>query len=131
MILESLATRLEAQGVATRAVNLYLGILPETPDAVIGIFEYAGSPPVEVFDDSGASLDVPSVQVMVRAGRNDYVAGRNKMVAVRNALVDIANETIDGLRILRVAQLSSINALGMDKNDRPVFTMSLQATVER
>jgi hypothetical protein len=130
-MLEALADRLQSASVAFTAQNLYIGLMPDQPDVCVALYEYAGAPPLEVLVSNTATLERPSVQVMVRAGRNDYPTAKALMESVRNTLTDIANETISGERFLRVNQISSINALGVDDNGRPRFTLSLQAVVER
>ena len=81
--------------------------------------------------DNAATLERPSVQVLVRAGRNDYPTARNLINNIRNTLTDITDETISGVTFLRINQNSSINAVGTDDNDRVIFTLSLTAVVER
>lgn len=130
-MLEALAARLQSASVAVAGTNLFIGILPESPDVCVGLYEYAGAPPLEVFRDMGETLERPSVQVIVRASRNDYPTARNLIKGVRDTLTNITDETINGVRFLRVNQISAINAVGTDENDRPEFTLSLQAVVER
>ena len=130
-MLESLAARLQSASVATVGTNLFIGILPETPDVCIGLYEYAGAAPLEVLVDNNATLERPSIQVIVRASRNDYLTARTLIKNVRDTLTEITDETIEGVRFLRVNQNSAINSVGMDDNDRPEFTLSLQAVVER
>lgn len=130
-MLEALAARLQSASVATPGANLFIGILPESPDVCVGLYEYAGSPPLEVLIDNDATLERPSIQVIVRASRNDYPTARTLIKDVRDTLTAITDETISGVRFLRVNQISAINAVGTDENDRPEFTLSLQAVVER
>lgn len=130
-MLEALAARLQSDGVATPGTNLFLGLMPNSPDACVALYEYAGEQPLEVMRDNAATLERPSVQVIVRAGRNDYPTARTLISAVRDSLTEIANETISGVTFLRVNQNSSINAVGTDENDRPMFTLSLLTVVER
>lgn len=130
-MLEALAARLQSASVAIAGTDLFLGLMPNSPDECVALYEYAGAQPLEVMVDNAATLERPSVQVMTRAGRNDYPTARALMVAVRDALTQITNETISGETFLRVSQISSINALGVDENDRPRFTLSLQVVVER
>jgi len=130
-MLESLADRLQAASVATIATNLFIGLMPDDPDTCVALYEYAGSPPMEVLVDNTATLERPSVQVMTRAGRNDYPTAKTLIEDVRDTLTNITDDTISGVRFLRVNQISSINALGVDENDRPRFSLSLQVVVER
>jgi hypothetical protein len=130
-MLEALADKLQSASIATAGVNLYIGLMPSSPDVCVALYEYAGEPPLEVLRDSAATLERPSVQVMVRAGRNDYPTARNLIKNVRDSLTGITDETISGVRFLRVNQNSAINSVGTDENDRPIFTLSLLTVVER
>lgn len=130
-VLEPLAARLTSASVATTAVNLFLGIMPDTPDACVALFEYAGEAPLEVMQSNTATLEQPSIQVMTRGARNDYPAALALIESVRDTLTAITDETISGVRFLRVHNLSSVNALGTDDKDRPEFSLALRAVVER
>lgn len=130
-MLEALADKLQSASIATAGVNLYIGLMPSSPDVCVALYEYAGEPPLEVLRDNAATLERPSVQVMVRAGRNDYPTARNLIKSVRDSLTGITDETISGVRFLRVNQNSAINSVGTDENDRPIFTLSLLTVVER
>jgi hypothetical protein len=131
MMLEALVDRLNSASVAVTASNMFIGLMPSSPDQCVTLYEYAGSPPYEVMVDNDATLERPSVQVITRASRNDYPAARALIESVRDNLTGIVNETISGVTFLRVNQISSINALGSDDNDRPRFSLSLQVVVER
>lgn len=130
-MLEALADKLQSASVATVATNLFIGLMPNDPDVCMALYEYAGSPPLEVLVSNADTLERPSVQVITRAGRNDYPTAKTLIENARNALTGITDETISGVRFLRVNQISSINALGVDENDRPRFSLSLQVVVER
>lgn len=130
-MLEQLADNMATDGVGTVGTNIFIGIMPNSPDACLAIYEFAGEGPMEAFSDGGVSLDLPSIQVMSRGVRMDYPAARTLIVNARNSLTSVANETIGGVRFLRVREMSAINSLGPDVNDRPIFTVSLQAVVER
>jgi hypothetical protein len=130
-VLEALADRLNSASVAVTATNLFIGLMPDTPDACVAIYEYAGAPPMEVFRSNDATLEQPSIQVMTRAGRNDYPTARALIESVRDTLTAITDETISGVRFLRVTNQSAINALGTDDKDRPEFSLALRAVVER
>lgn len=131
MILEALADKLTSASVATVGANLFIGLMPNTPDVCVSLYEYAGAAPLEVMQDTAATLERPSVQVMARASRNDYPTAQQLMTAVRDCLTGITDETISGVRFLRVNQNSAINHIGTDENDRPGFTLSLMTVIER
>lgn len=131
MMLEALVDRLNSASVAVTASNMFIGLMPTSPDVCVALYEYAGSPPLEVMVDNDATLERPSVQVITRGSRNDYPTARTLIENVRNTLTGITNEQISGVTFLRVNEISSINALGVDDNDRPRFSLSLQVVVER
>ena len=130
-MLDALADKLNSASVAVTASTLFIGLMPTSPDVCVALYEYAGSPPMEVFVNNAATIEMPSVQVMTRAGRNDYPTARALMESVRDVLTGITDETISGVRFLRVNAISSINYLNTDDNDRPRFTLSLQVFMER
>jgi hypothetical protein len=130
-MLEALADRLQSASVAVVAQTLFIGLLPDKPDLCVALYEYSGAPPLEVMQDNSATLERPSVQVITRSGRNDYPTGKALIESVRNTLTAITNESVSGESFLRVNQISSINALGTDENDRPMFSLSLQVVIER
>lgn len=131
MMLEALADRLQSASVAFPAVDLFIGLMPDQPDRCVAIFEYAGASPLEVMVNEDATIERPSVQVLVRASRNDYPTARALAASVQATLVNIVDEDISGQRFLRVHALSSVNAVGTDENHRPIFSLALQAFVER
>jgi hypothetical protein len=130
-MLDALADKLNSASVAVTASTLFIGLMPTSPDVCVALYEYAGSPPMEVFVNNAATIEMPSVQVMTRAGRNDYPTAKALMESVRDVLTGITDETISGVRFLRVNAISSINYLNTDDNDRPRFTLSLQVFMER
>lgn len=131
MILEALADKLQAASVVVTGVDCFIGLMPNSPDDCVALYEYAGSAPMEVMRDNDATLERPSVQVLVRSSRNDYPTARAKIESIRDVLTDITDETISGVRFLRVSALSSINSVGTDDNERPMFTLALQTVTER
>lgn len=130
-MLDALAQRLTTASIATQGVNLFAGLMPDGPDLCVSLYEYAGLEPLEVMRSASATLERPRVQVMVRAARDDYAAGRVLTASVRDNLTNITDTTISGTRFLRVASISSINQIGRDEKDRVLFTLSLEAVVER
>lgn len=131
MMLEALADRLQAASVAFSASNMFIGLMPDKPDACLALYEYSGQQPLEVLRDEDATLERPGVQVLVRGVRNDYPGAREFIVAARDVLTRIADETISGVRFLRVSSASGPFATGTDPNDRPLFSLNLAVVVER
>jgi hypothetical protein len=129
-ILEAIGSKLQTDGIGTLGTNIFLSLMPDTPDVCVAVYEYAGLAPLDTFGASvTVALDRPSIQVMTRASRNDYVTGRDKAVDVRNSLAKISNQSLSGIQILRIAPTSAINSVGLDEKDRPLATISFTAVV--
>ena len=129
-ILEAIGNKLATDGLGTLGTNLFLSLMPDTPDLCTAVYEYSGLSPLDTFGASvNIALDRPSIQVMTRAARNDYVAARDRAVDVRNSLAKISNQTLSNINILRIAPLSAINSIGLDEKDRPLVTISFTAVV--
>jgi hypothetical protein len=127
-ISESAADRIATGGYGTVGTSIFIGLMPDTPDACVTVYEGLGPGIVEHFG-SGISLDMVGLQVTVRGARDDYPTARNLAVNIRNYLSLITEETVTGLRILRVKPEGYINSIGRDPEDRPLFTMNFLATV--
>jgi hypothetical protein len=124
-ILEAVGEKLAADNLGTLGQTIFLSIMPDTPDVCTAVYEYAGQSPLDTFGASvNIALDRPNIQVMTRAGRNDYVTARDRAVNVRNALARVSNTTLSGIQVLRLAPASAINSIGNDDKDRPLVTIT-------
>jgi len=113
----------------TLGTNLFLSKMPESPDFCVALFEYEGLPPIETFGPSGFAVERPSLQVMVRAAREDYVTARDKAVTLRNLVSAISNTTLSNVGILRVASMGSVMPLGTDELERPIIVFNFDCFV--
>jgi hypothetical protein len=128
-LLDALAARLVADGVGTLATNIFLGYLPESPDACVAVYEDRGNGADQVFGSSVVAIERPAIRVVARAARNDYPAARDKIIAVRNSLGDIGDETVDGVSFMCVITDSDPYPMGVDGRERAMFGLDLQAWV--
>lgn len=131
MILEALGDYLVTNNKGTLGTNIFIGKQQPTPDVCITLFEYEGFAPKEHFGTSGFDVDMPRVQVVTRASRDDYPTARNSLQDIRELFSALTDITISETKILRVASLGSIIPLGLDDKDRPRFAANFQAYVER
>lgn len=112
MLLDDIATYLEAKGIVTVGTDLFKGELPEIPDNCVALFEYAGQPP-----EIPTAIDYPGLQVRVRD--KSYSAARAKTDAIYKLLHTLANTTLSGTRYLSIfAVQSSPVPLGRDSSNR-------------
>lgn len=130
-VLEAIGDYLETQGQGTLGTNLFLARMPESPDSCVTVFEYEGAAPMEVFRSNVTAVDMPRIQVKVRASREDYPVARDKAAAIRDLLGAITNTTISGVSLLRVRPVASILPLGFDQQDRPIVAVNFECYVGR
>jgi hypothetical protein len=129
-ILEAVGTYLQQNSFGNLGQNIFLSMMPESPDACIAVLEYQGLTPMFTQGAGGIQVDRPSLQLQVRAGRDDYVAARDQANNARILLSQVANQTIDGLRILRIEPSGSILPVGVDDNHRPLVTVNFNCFTE-
>lgn len=128
-ILEAVGNYLQTQGQGTLGTNLFLGRMPSSPDVCVGVFEYEGAIPSETFGNAATAIDRPRLQVLVRAGRDDYPAARDKAQTIRGLLGAVTQTTLSGIAIMRIRPTGSVNPLGPDENDRPLVSANFEAMV--
>jgi hypothetical protein len=129
MVLAELAAYLEAQGLGTRTVNLFYGIMPPDPDALITMFEYGGlssEPDTGAGGGTAIRIEHPRVQVVCRGIRDDYDGPRLKAQQVVAAFARIGNQTLSGIHYTIVAPLQPPFKLRMDDNHRYEFVCNYQ-----
>jgi hypothetical protein len=121
-LLEAVGTYLQTQGRGTLGTSLFLGLLPTTPDVCTAVYESGGGAPVETMGAGAIAVDVIQLQVITRAGRDDYVTGRDTAVAIRSLLGSVSGQTLSGISVLRISAESWVMPMGVDNLDRPKFS---------
>lgn len=129
-ILDALGQHLEDEEIGTLATNIFLSVLPDTPDVCVALFEENGTGPVNMLGNNMVAIERPRIRVYCRAGRNDYLAARALAVSVRDALAVLGNQTIDGVDILGITPTSDVYLAGRDADDRPILACDLVGWVK-
>jgi len=129
-ILEAVGAYLQSKSYGSAGTNIFYGVLPETPDTCIGVFEYEGLAPMFTMGTAGIQVDRPSVQLLFRAGRDDYPTARDNANNARILLSAVSNTTLSGIRVLRIEPVGSIMPMGVDKNSRPIISTNYRCHVE-
>lgn len=130
-ILEAVGTYIDSNDATlTVGTNIHYGYMPESPDLCVAIYEYQGQAPMATFGASAFEVDRPSVQVVVRAPKDDYPAARNLAQDLRILLAAVTDTTINGLRVVRLASNGSLIPLGSDGLDRPRLAFNLDCFVD-
>src|SRR6185295_4649300 len=91
MLLDDIADYLSSGGIGTvggSSGNIFKGIMPDSPDTVVGIFETGGFMAAHTMNPNPgqAVCEQPSIQVMCRAGQYDYVVARTKAHSIYKLL---------------------------------------------
>lgn len=128
-VLESVGDYLQAQGQGTLGTNLFLAILPESPDVCVCVYETPGLAPHLTMGTAATAVDQPGLQVITRAARGDYPAARDKAHAIRALLGAVTETSISGIHILRISPDSSLLPMGEDENGRPMVSVNFSCQV--
>ena len=113
----------------TLGTDLFLGTLPESPDACVAVYENAGSSPTFTMGSGGIRIDYPMLQIICRAGREDYPTARDKAENIRVLLASVLETTISGVHIMRIEPMGSVNQLGVDPKYRPLISVNFRCLV--
>jgi hypothetical protein len=130
-ILESVGDYLVTNSQGTLGTDLFLGTLPESPDACVAVYENSGTPPSFTMGTGGIVIDYPMLQVICRAGREDYPTARDKAESIRNLLASGLESTISGVHIMRIEPMGSVNPLGVDPKYRPLVSVNFRCLVRK
>lgn len=121
------AAYLASAGLGTLGTSIFVNVKPATPDNLISVFGYAGSPPERTHDTSGNSR--PGIQVYVR----DTSAStcRTRIESVFNLLDGISDTSLSGIFFLSIQANQSPIPMGDDENGRKEFIINFSTIVRR
>jgi hypothetical protein len=128
-ILESVGDRLVTGSFGTLATNIFLGRMPATPDVCVCVYEYEGAMPLATFGSTATAIDKPRIQIVCRAGRDDYPTARDAAQNIRAYLGAISNTTISDIKVMRIMPIGSVFSLGPDQQDRPRIAFNAECYV--
>ena len=129
--LEAIGTYIDTNNATlTLGTNLFLAKMPDTPDLCVCVYEYQGFAPIETFGTKGLEVDRPSIQVAVRAGRDDYPTARDLADTLRTLVCGMTNVSVGGVLVMRVSSSGSLYPLGADQLERPRVVFNLDCHVD-
>lgn len=128
MVLDEIGNYLQTNGIGTLGSTLFVGTLPDTPDALVGLMEYGGVGPVHALGGGDAKYERPRVQVVARA--TTYSAARTKIEAVYKLLHKVTNTTLSSVRYLMIEAVQSPFFLEKDGNNRVKLAVNFQVHKE-
>lgn len=129
MLLDDIGNYLQSEGIGTIGTDIFLGLLPDTPDNCVALLEVEGKPPYLAY---GVDEERPVLQVKVR--NTQYAAGRSKIEDVVTLLHVLHNTTLGGKRYLSIVAAQSPYSMGYDTSDlivRHLLVVNFNITKER
>jgi|ERR1019366_5811804 hypothetical protein len=120
-----------SQSLGIAGQTILVGNSISSPDVLTVIYEYAGAPPIETMTSGIGIVDLPGIQVVCRAGAEDYDVARNLAVAIREMLGSMPEGTYSGVKIMHIQALGQVFTLGADDNNRPLLACNYSVWVER
>lgn len=122
-LVEDIGARLQELGIVDGASGFRLcrGHRPDTPDAIVVLTQYAGSPSAY---SRAAAIERPGLQVMVRSGTR--AGAEAKAYAIADALDDERNPTfsVGETRYMRCERAASPSPLEIDHSGRHVWVVN-------
>jgi hypothetical protein len=128
-ILEAVGDYLASASVGTLGTNLFLAVMPESPDAMVTVYESAGGSPVFTMGAAVVAIDRPTIQVICRATRGDYPTARDQAESIRQMLGAVVEQTISGITVMRIEPQGSVIPMGEDDNLRPMVSVNFECMV--
>ena len=117
---------LEAQNIGAVGTDVFLTLLPDTPDTVVAIIPYPGLPPEDTFQTPNVWI-YPRFQVLVR--NRDYVPAYAKTLAIFQVL-NFGESVLSGIHYMRCRPLQSEALIDSDANGRIILRMNYEAWKE-
>lgn len=117
-----IAAYLQTQAIGTLNTDLFIGFLPDAPDAAIAIYDTAGRPS-EIH-----GIDRPNFQVVVRD--TSYLNASTKIESIQTLLQNTTNTTINGTFYADISNLQSPFSAGYDVEKRVEFKQNYK-TIKR
>lgn len=127
-VLSEIRAFLIANGFAS--ATLFIGTMPDLPDACAALYEYGGGSPSKAFGFPGLRYEMPGVQIITRGIAWDYTGPRDQIEVAFKKLPTIQGATLSGTRYLMLRPQHSPYMLERDAKNRLRFTCSFLAEKE-
>ncbi len=119
-------------------VNCFVGLLNDTPDQLVAIFERPGMAPLPVLAGNNSSvntglLDQPIIQIRVRSASGSYEAGNTLMQGVYKALEGVTEQLVPastGLFFHLMLAQGFPAYLGLDVRQRHEWSQNYRVILE-
>jgi len=113
----------------TLGTDLFLSILPDSPDNCAVILENGGAPPISTMGTTNTpQLERPEIQIIVR--NTSYSTGRANAETLFRLLTAVSNATINGNLYHRIEATSSPELYERDQSRRSLFSVNFNVIKE-
>lgn len=131
-LLDEVGTYLAANSIGTLGTNMFLGFLPDTPDACVALYETGGQEPVRAMRSAAGQpvASRPRLQVVCRADQYNYQTARAKSKAVAALLDGLGDTTLSGTRYLWVGAVQEPFLMGRDDSGRVQIAQNFDVVKE-
>ncbi len=106
--------------------NLYVDKKPDTPDALIVVFNTTGYPTIEVLDLYTPGIRRPGMMIHVRGAPGDYAGSRSVAQTIFLALEKKANWVVNGHQYIKTQAVGDIGAPSYDEKNRPNWYLNFE-----
>lgn len=128
-LLDDMGTYVAANTSLTLGTDLYLSLLPDTPDNVVGLFENTGVVPISAMGSANLpKIERPELQFIVR--NTSYATGRTLANELWELLTSVSNATIESTLYHRIEATSSPFVFERDNSRRVLFSCNFNVMKE-
>jgi len=128
-LLDDMGTYVGSNTALTLGTDLYLSLLPDSPDNVVALFENTGIVPVSTLGSTNLpQIERPELQFIVR--NTSYATGRTLANTLWELLTSVSNSTIEGTLYHRIEATSSPFVFERDQSRRVLFSCNFNVMKE-
>lgn len=128
MVVEDIATILQAGGIGTIGVDLFQHVSPDKPDDLVTVAEYTSDEPQWIQDSETVDVENTRVQVAARSMRPE--TGRLVAERAYQLLMTVKGQTINGTRYLWCRPADAPGMVGRDENGRFLSVVNFRIAKE-
>jgi hypothetical protein len=96
-VLNEIAAKLEAVGLGTQTVDIFVGRLEAEPDVQIAVATYGGLAPEFGFGTAGVKYETPAVQIRVRGVEQDLLGPMARAKTAHDELAKVEATALSGV----------------------------------
>jgi hypothetical protein len=125
----AIATLLASNGYGTLATNIFVSLMPATPDAVVVVSEYGSGAPPELVMGAGVPIHHPGLQVRIRGSlTEDYDVVHARATSIWKFIAALGDGTLSSDRYLTFTPNGSPELESRDDLERVIFVCNFSVT---